>query len=208
MPYAEGRVGPATLSDGSVKEARLDKSGAVVGQDAHGRFFEAVARGNVWTIATPTAGITVTANMLVSVASANAIVGLYNPTANKNYHVVRTQVIAITMATGTGFLWATVGTAGVLSPIPLGVQRAHNNLTFAIGGHTAKAFDGSVAVSGLAATDVFRAIIPLQITLLTNFTEYDNDIVVGPGAFAGIFGDTVTTSSVVKAAITWEEVPT
>src|SRR2546429_6254491 len=62
------RVGPVVGADGTPVPLRGTRDAALVGQDAHGRFYEAVSRGNVWTIATPLAGITVTANMLSSVA--------------------------------------------------------------------------------------------------------------------------------------------
>lgn len=207
MPWMEGRVGPATLSDGTVKEARLDKSGSIVTQDVHGRYYEAVARGNVWTINTPTAGITVTALMVVSSASSNGIVGLYNPTANYNLHIIRAVAVIASQATGTGIVWGTIATTSLLNPLPAGVNRAKNALTFVIGGHRAKVFDGSVAVSGSAATDLYRIMLPASITSALTAAETDGDIIVGPGCFVGIFGDTTTTATVAKASITWEEVP-
>src|SRR5438132_9305536 len=156
------RVGPVVGADGTPSPVRATRDGALVGQEAHGTFYEAVSRGNVWTIATPVAGITVTANMLSSVASANAIVGLYNPTTNTNLHILRAIVALVTVITACNFNWA-VNINTLLSPVPTGVQRAHNNLTFAIGGHKAKAFDGTVAVSGAGVTDLFRPIATLGV---------------------------------------------
>src|SRR5262245_7044390 len=48
---AEGRVGPATLSDGNPREIRLGKTGEIIVGDAHGRYYESVVRGNVFTAA-------------------------------------------------------------------------------------------------------------------------------------------------------------
>src|SRR2546421_4820350 len=105
------RVGPVIGADGSPTPLRGARDGALVGQDAHGRYYEAVARGNVWTISTPTAGATVTANMVGSVASSNAIVGLYNPTTNYNLHNIRTVLrVAVSPTTAWNFFWEGVPT--------------------------------------------------------------------------------------------------
>jgi len=206
MPYAEGRVAPDILADGAVSEVRLDKTGSVVVSRGHGTYYEAASRGGVFTISTPLAGIIVTANMLTSVASSNTICGIYNPTNNYNFHIIRAVVVVPSNATATGVNWGTISTGAIINPVPTGVQRAKNSGSLVLGGHKARAFDGSVAVSGSGATDLFRQVAVGLINTPLSVVEADNDIIVGPGAFAGLFGDTTTTAAVVKASITWEEV--
>jgi hypothetical protein len=196
--------------DGTEVGPRANRTGELAIGAAHGTWNEAVRQGNMWTISTPSAGITVTANMLVSVASANAILGLYNKSAagGVNLHVTRMSLVIASAATITNLVWG-FNNVATLSPIPTGVARArnHKNLTANSASPGAVAFDGSVAVSGAAATDLFRPIVAGVVNTPLTVEEFDDDLWVPPGGFLGIFGDTVTTSTVVRGFITWEEVP-
>lgn len=195
-------------ADGSEVNPRGNRTGELAVAAAHGTWNEAVRQGNMWTIATPNAGITVTANMLVSVASANAILGLYNKSTGLNLHVTRMSLIVASAATVTNLLWG-FNNVATLSPVPTGVARArnHKNLTANSASPGAVAFDGTVAVSGAAATDLFRPIVAGVVNTPLTVEEFDDDLWVPPGGFLGIFGDTVTTSTVVRGFMTWEEVP-
>lgn len=205
-PVVGKSVGGA--ADGSEVGPRANRTGELTVAAAHGTWNEAVRQGNMWTISTPTAGITVTANMLVSVASANAIIGLYNKSTGVNLHVTRMSLIVGSAATVTNFVWG-FNNVATLSPIPTGVARArnHKNLLANAASPGAVAFDGTVAVSGAAATDLFRPIVAGVVNTPLTVEEFDDDLWVPPGGFLGVFGDTVTTSTVVRGFMTWEEVP-
>src|SRR5437660_6995195 len=86
-------VGARIASDNTEVNPRANRTGEQATAAAHGTWLEALRQGNVWTISTPLAGITVTANMLTSVASANAIVGLYNKSAGMALHILRAEVV-------------------------------------------------------------------------------------------------------------------
>lgn len=63
----EGQVGPRILADGSVTEIRLGRGSCLVSQDAHGRYQEAVYRGNVFFAASQ-AAITFSATITTTTA--------------------------------------------------------------------------------------------------------------------------------------------
>lgn len=197
--------GAQNIRDFSEHRMRGTRTGELGTSQIHGKYEEAVRTGNVWTVSTPIAGITVTANMLQAVASANAILGLYNKSADRNLHILRTNVQTAT-ATVCNIVWA-ITTPLQLSTNPTGVS-ARNNLTWSAGGHQAVAFNGSVACSGIAATVFYRMIVNLPTGAgRVSFTEDDGEIIVPPYGFAGVFGDTTTAATVVWGALTWEEIP-
>lgn len=79
----EGLVGPRVLTDGSDAVTRLDRSGAAVVADAHGRYHEATRRGNVFTTAnqagkalTPFATSSTTGFVLLNPANSGVVLSL------------------------------------------------------------------------------------------------------------------------------------
>lgn len=52
-----GKVGPQTLTDGADAALRLGRSGEVIVQHAHARYYEAVKRGNCYTGGTAVTGV-------------------------------------------------------------------------------------------------------------------------------------------------------
>ena len=209
-PIQSPTVGPKTSADGATVPLRSERMSGLVVQPAHGEMYEAASRGNVYTISTAAAGIAVTAAMVVSVASGNAIVGLFNPTTDTNLHITRAVVVQIsgTAVTG-GFCWGTIASpTGITSKGVTGL----NNKTFLKGGHKAYAFDGSLPATGAAITVPFRYIGGLFPGAITagngaTFEEVEEDLVVGPGCFAGIFYTASGTNSTVTGSLSWEEVP-
>lgn len=199
-------VGVRVAQDTNEVNPRANRTGELAIAAAHGTWNEAVRQGNMWTISTPTAGITVTANMLVSVASANAIIGVYNKSQGSHLHVTRMSLVVGSAATVTNFVWG-FNNPTTLATIPTGVARARNHKNLiAQQSPAAVAFDGTVAVSGAAATDLFRPIVAGVVNTPLTVEEFDDDLWVPPGGFLGVFGDTVTTSTVVRGFLTWEEV--
>lgn len=197
--------GAQQISDFSEHRLRGTRTGALATTQAHGPTLEPARNGRLWMISTPVAGITVTANMLYSVASSNAIVGLYNKTSDQYLHV-RNMKIQTATATVCNIVWA-INTPLQLSTNPTGVD-GRNVATHEAGGHRAVAFNGSVACSGMAATIFYRMVgnLPTGIGRVV-YEETDPEIVIPPYGFAGLFGDTTTAGTVVWAHLTWEEVP-
>jgi hypothetical protein len=196
--------GAQHISDMSEHRPRGTRTGELAVSFAHGLYLEAARTGNMWMVATPVAGITVTANMLYSVASSNAIVGLYNPTADYLAHVTRLTVATAT-ATVCNLVWA-VNTPVLIATTPTGFQ-ARNLRTFAEGGHKMIAFNGAQAVSGAGVTEYFRQVLALPTgSGRVQWVDEHVDIVVPPYGFLGLYGDTATTATVIHAWMSWEDV--
>src|SRR5437667_8011492 len=101
MSATSGNVGPIVSSDGTIRPIRLSKDTSVVTQDAHGRYQEAVYRGNVY-IAANNAGV---AWPIALSATATGMI-LSNPPQSR----VNLSVLEITVV-------PTVFVAGQLSPL-------------------------------------------------------------------------------------------
>lgn len=208
------RVGPVFGGTGTAPPFTADVTGAQRVGDAHGRYFDATTRGSVWTIATATAGITVTALMVIGVASSVPIVGVHNPAGSGRYAVVGRAAVLVpsgTMGAG-GFVW------GIIAPTStnttnVGTNGAINNATFAAGGSIVRTFAGATPLTATGATVLFRTICgPSTGAVAANAASYTmeetaGDICVPPGGFLGIFASTAGTSPIVNAFLTWEEVP-
>jgi hypothetical protein len=220
---AELKIGPQTLADGNVSVARGERSGGVVVQELHGRFFEQVQRGNVYSIGCqPTA---LSAATVLLTASAQPIVGVWNPTTSPvNLVILQAALVDfinnVTSVALGGFVWAsslanTSLTAG-LSPF--------NRKTLASTGSQAKAFSLSTAslltgltnnvvvfdgaefntASGLLTTTVAAATPTPSVSGVQNF---DGSLIVPPGGVLALLNTISTTTHSVWGRLLWEEVP-
>src|SRR6266566_5105324 len=118
---AETKVGPRLLSDGTVAEFRSARTGAGVITDAHGHFYEAVARGNVF------AALNSAARALTVSLTTTAGLGIYNPVGSgKNLVILATAFRYGSGTLAAGYILhalfpATTGsvTGTVLTPVNL-----------------------------------------------------------------------------------------
>lgn len=209
-------VGPRTVTDGQPANLRADRQGNLVVQHGHGEMYEETNRGNVWTISTAAAGIGIVTSVgIIATAANNPIIGLFNPTnplgGGVNCHITRTVLVATTGTAVTGgFVW------GILtSPtnITAAGATARNNKTFIAGGHQARPFDGSAALTGGSAPTLFRQFgsgFPGALAAGTNTTieETEDDLVVAPGAYIGLYAALGATGLNVVASLTWAEIAT
>lgn len=204
------KVGVRLAADGSDVQLRSARTGELAVTKAHGEYYEAAGRGNCWTVSSAAAGVVATAAVVIGVSAARPIVGLFNPTSNINCHITRAVIVQVsgTAVTG-GFVWGSVSNPTAITGT--GVS-AINNKTFTKGGHTAYAFDGSTIVTGITTTVAFRYIAGFFPGAMTagqtaTFEEVEEDIVVGPGAFLGIFYVAAGTNTTAAGSLSWEEVP-
>ena len=104
----EGRVQTTDLAsgEGSTIQARMAKSGALLAQDAHGRYYDACRRGYLFSY-------NQTAVTALSVASATTITGLnvYNPNASPKAVAYYRAVISQATIPGGQFGYALFGGA-------------------------------------------------------------------------------------------------
>lgn len=205
-------VAAAKATPGNETRLRSDETRGLVVSQNQGTYYESSNQGSSWTISTNVAGIATTALFTVSTASAIPIVGVFNPTGSGvNLSIQRTIVLQTTGTAVSSFVWGAIAGATGMSGSS-GVQTGINNKTFTAGGHGARAFAGATALVGTPL--MYRVIggpTAGAFTASQNATvrdDVDGEIIVRPGNFVGVFGTTTTIENVVRASLTWTEVPT
>jgi hypothetical protein len=218
-----GQVGPALAADNTYPPIRLDRSGAPVVTELHGRFYEQAFRGNIYFVGG--AGlVALSANTITLTATSTPILGIYNPpTSTFNAVVLQaslsTVINTVTTPVGSGaYVWASsAGNTGVstgLSP--------WNAKTLQQTGSQVKGFAGATALTGLtnnltimAGAD-FPSITGLTYGTITNTNviysngavqNFDGNLIVPPGGVLSLVNTVSTTTVSVIARLLWEEVP-
>jgi hypothetical protein len=219
----QGQVGPQVASDGTFPDLRLGRSAEGVVQELHGRFYEQVFRGNVFSIGCQLTALS-SATILLT-ASAQPIVGVWNPTTSPvNLAILQAMLVDeinnVTSVALGAFVWTsslgnTSLTAG-LAPF--------NRKTLASTGSQAKAFALSTSslltgltnnlvvfepaefntASGLLTTTVLAATPTPSASGVQNF---DGGLIVPPGGVLALLNTVSTTTHSVAARLMWEEVP-
>src|SRR5438132_11421593 len=109
MATLQGQVGPGTFSDGTLPEIRLGRSAEVIVQELHGRFYEQVFRGNVFSIGCSLTALS--AATIALTASSQPIVGVWNPsTSPVNLVILQAMLVDeinnVTSVALGAFVWA------------------------------------------------------------------------------------------------------
>lgn len=226
MPLIQGQVGPQIGSDGAYPVARLGKSGEVVVQELHGRFYEQNYRGNVYSdgLATVVAITAATYNIATLGATCTPICGLWNPSTSVVnavlLHATLNTIKTALQNTGCGpFFWATsVGnTALTLGSTPL------NRKTLSNSGATCKGMS-NVALTGLTnnltvkgASQLFggsssiAAFLETQAGMATTHVSarelFDGEWIIPPGGVIALLAGSAPVAVSATAMLVWEEVP-
>lgn len=217
-----GQPGPINQSAGS-PAIRTGNTGEMNTADAHGRFYEANYRGNVYGIGCALTALSAATILLT--ASAQPIVGVWNPTTSPVNMVIlqaalQDELNNVTSVAPGAFIWATsIGntslTAG-LSPI--------NRKTLASSGSQGKAFALSTAslLTGLTNNVVFleaadfntaSALLTTTVAAATPtpsnvfIQHFDGNLIVPPGGVLALLNTVSSTTHSVAARLVWEEVP-
>ena len=203
---AETTTGPNLLADGSQKPLRSDRSGALVVTDAHGRYTEAVLRGNVFIAANQA----VQALSLNSTATATGLI-LTNPAGSgKNLVLLEIEayIAAAITAVANVALMANVNpvAAAVVHTTPLSVRNA--------------LIGGAPAGVGLADSAATLPAVPVLVRSLFGWhwvtagtpavqlgvkDDLGGSLIVAPGCSVSLAA--VTVAHTVVASIMWEEIP-
>lgn len=195
------KTGPNTQADGQLSLLRVGKDGAGVNQDAHGRYQEAVYRGNVFIAATQTA-VTFSAGLTTTTC-----VGLMlsNP-VNSPKNLVLLQV----EFSNTGVIVGTVGISAfpftttafphttALTPI--------NALLGAQANCFGKADSGSTGTGTPVVAKVLFTVLSTNTAVGGCPVIYDlgGSIIIPPGNAIGVLASAALTGFV---SATWEEIP-
>lgn len=199
----EIRVGPVVSADGGVNAARAAKTGEIVATDAHGRYYEACSRGNVFIGANTAVQATSTAS-----ATATGLI-LTNPLGSGKV----LSILDITVGTG----------AAVAAAFSVGLFANINTLAAAVTQTTPItprcALLGSAnAPVGLLASAVTLPAAPTHIKQLlasgwvtataqsieTMQHDIAGSIILLPNTAVSI--QSVLGTQTIVASITWEEI--
>lgn len=201
------RVGPTFGASGTAAPFRGDITGAQCVTDAHGRYFEAVSRGNVYFTSVASAAPTA----YVGAAGGTPLIAVHNPAgSNKMLVMLAASGLIRVTATGAGTtdlaLWAGV------SVTPTGTQTSPKSaLTFASGGvglgFSNAALTGSTALNlGLALNSYYWATAAGAFAA-QGMVDLAGLIVLVPGMQVALGATVVPTSTTWDASLWWEEVP-
>jgi hypothetical protein len=204
-----GQVGPATVGDGTFPPPRLGRSGEQVVTELHGRYFEQVFRGNVYTATVSAGGATA----YTGGAGGTPLVAIHNPTGSGVVLVALfaavSQRAAATAAGSMGFaLFA--GT----SALPTGTTTAPRSaLSWASGGSKALSFLNT-ALTGSTALNLALPLGTLAVGAAAaalgavGLFDIAGAVIAIPGNEIA-FGSTVAspTGATLDAALFWEEIP-
>lgn len=221
----QGQAGPRAISDGVVEDVRLGRTGEVVVQELHGRFYESCARGNVYSDGFGLTSINAATFTVGGIgATTTPVLGLWNPaTSTVNCAIIEASlglVLTALAATGPGgFVWAmSVGnTALTLGSTPL------NRKTLALAGSQAKGLAG-VALTGRTNDVVVRfgsalgggsaenvsftaTAVAMQTAQWSSKELFDGTLIVPPGGVLALLATTTPVAHSAVASLVWEEVP-
>lgn len=208
----EGKVGPQLLQDGANTQPRQGRSGEVCIQQTHADYYESTYRGSVFTCSTAAAGITLAATSLSPLAAGTGtpIVGLYNPlSSGKNLVINKVNVGAITSSAATGNIVWNYAINQTITAAANGTIT--NNFLGGAAASVVKAYVNT-ATTGSTIGIMFRPAFQLQFVTAAGEmvgsaeVNIDGDIIVPPGAYLALANGVSSTTTVLSASITWEEV--
>lgn len=222
MPSNQVAVGVQNNPDSSnLVTARGGKQGDQIASELHGRFYEQAYRG--FTYGAGSSLTALSANTISLSATTTPIVGVWNPSSN-GVNLVLLQAglqLIANAATATapgGFVWA----ASFNNPSITTGAVPINRKTLQAGGSNAKAFNGTVALTGLTnnlvilegADFVGLHTIAYAAVAATAFyngvggvQNFDGQIIVPPGGVIALLNTVSTTTFSATSRLLWEEVP-
>lgn len=223
-----GQVGPQTLSDGAGNTARQGKTGELVIQQLHGRFFEQTYRGNIFSGGMNLTSISnVTFAVATTDATATPICGLWNPTGSGVNAVILQAFLNVIMtalqATGCGgFTW-TIAAGNTLTTISTGAA-AYSNLTLLQTGARCRNMAGAALTSKTNALVAMRgaglnggssynaSLLGTAAGFQTNtgagsIENFDGSLIVPPGGVLALQCNSTPVAHSATSGIVWEEVP-
>lgn len=219
-----GQVGPQVLSDGATQPFRQGKSGEMVMQELHGRFYEQNYRQNLYTAAFNGSISNVTFTTGTLGATCTPVLGVWNPLSNTVNLVILQAVLSVIITAlqntgGAPFLWCTSTGNGAISTG--GSPRSRKTLLAS--GSAAKDMSG-IALTGLtnnlavastsslgggnvfniATLDTAAGFSTLNAPTVENV---DGAWIVPPGGVLALLAGTTPVAHNAASGLLWEEVP-
>lgn len=211
MATIETKVGPIVAASGTSPTARSGNTGEVVVGDAHGRYYEATVRNNVFAL-TVSGGA---ATAFTGGAGGTPFCSIYNPTGSgKNLVLLSASVASRVAASAAGTVAFNIW--GGISAANTGTLTTPTNLaTLVAAGSVARgssnaATTSTTAISGNGplynvgsyywATAAAAVMAPLQ-------ADIAGQIICPPGCLVALGGTAALTSATYDVSLIWEEVP-
>lgn len=211
MPAFQGQCGPIATQDGSVNTVRISKDSSLVAQQAHGGLYESVYRGNVFSLPTAAAGVTVTATQTVAVTLSSPIVGIFNPASSGVNAVV--LYVDHCWASGTAGAGGLAFATSVCTVTAAGGSGSVNLKSQVVGTSQCKTFTAAAATGQTAAPNIVRMLGgPTTGALAANGNSYyqvwfEGGLIIPPGCLGMVLANAAGTSPIVAASMMWEETP-
>ena len=202
-----GQVGPQTLQDGAEQALRTEKSGALVVQELHGRYYEQAYRKNFFTAyavaqATSVVGTAMVGLQVYNGSPTSSGVNLVLSKWSVNIVVTSASTTSIVLATGAGQLIAPTGQTAA--------TRVANNF---IGGQAPQALATSAGTFTNAPTALLTLLHNTAAIAATGEDagaqgDLEGSIIIPPQfyvCFAAVGAAVAASGS--NMHLMWEEVP-
>jgi hypothetical protein len=223
----QGQVGsPAqSATPGANPAIRQGQLGDVIVSELHGRFYEQVYRGAVYSTGSTLTALTSTnATVTGLTGTATPIVAVYNPVSSPVNLVLlqaSVQLAANNLTSGAApgaLVWVYSNGNNAIST----GSQPFNRKTLTTAGSYAKAFNMTVALTGLTNNlAIFEGAQLQNVTGLTYTTlgstallpsyggvqNIDGSIIVPPGSVFGLMNTVSSTTFSASTNLMWEEVP-
>ena len=219
-----GVVGPVRQGDGVGQGLRQGRTNETIIQQLHGRYYEQVFRGNVYSIGCQLTALSAATILLTS--SGQPIVGVWNPNGSGvNLVILQASLVDeinnVTSVALGAFVWAS--SVGNVNNMSAGLS-PFNRKTLANTGSQAKAFALSTAslltglvnnlvvfeaaefntASGLLTTTVAAA---TPTPSVSGVQYFDGSLIIPPGGVLALLNTVSTTTHSVAGRLLWEEEP-
>jgi hypothetical protein len=204
---AEARSGPQVITDGSVNEIRLSKDSSLVTQDSHGRYQEALFRGNVYALNVNGAAATA----FTGATGGTPLAAIYNPAGSgKNFVILGIMIGNRAAASAAGVV--TFNLWGGPTVLPTGtLTQPLNMLTLAATGSSAKgwvnaATTGSTAIGQLFPVASYYWATAASALLAGTFFDVAGMAICIPGNMIALGATAALTAATWDATLIWEEI--
>lgn len=205
---AQGQVGPQVAADGTTPTVRLEKSGAIVSQALHGRYYETAYRralfSGVATAVTTSSGLATTYTGLCLSNPVGSPVNLAITKVSLSFSVVMPTTGTI-IGLMTGFNNATNPTH--TTP---GVPRSQF-FNYSGGGvgllDTAATLPTAPVVNTILGAAITGTAVATTTVQAPAVIDLEGSILLPPGGYAAIYTSTAGPTSGGNFSFQWEEIP-
>lgn len=200
---SEGRVGQTIVADGATREIRLGRYGGQAVFDSHGRYYDCVSRGNVFTsqvVAAMTWGTALTATAVTYT--------LHNPpNSGRNLVLLEATATIITNTTAGSVVYAVNDTPGQAIPATTTAATIRNCLLGAGNASIARVFSIATLPAAPVTVRSFFCVPATAVTALSPTMLIDDlagKIILTPNTSITLQGITIVGTGF--ASMMWEEV--